>query len=333
MNIDKNIVLPFVEKYRPITLDEIVYHHNIINSLKKYILLHNIPHLLFYGPPGTGKTSTIEAFIKELYGNDNVHYMTMNINASEERGIEVVRNKIKSFVSNKPIYKSNSNLPLYKFVILDEADAMTLDAQAMLKQVIETYTYNARFCLICNCIKKINTAIQSRCTVFKFPPLDYDSIKKKINCISNEYDFKINDNGIKTLCRLSQGDMRKIMHMIQMISINYKSITSKTITSFYKYPPETIIENIYNSLNTADLNSSFKYIKNIINRYSYYLIDILNELTNLIVKYIINNNIDKYKGIFLLSNMRNVNININESGCSDIQIYNLISIYILNRSI
>jgi replication factor C subunit 3/5 len=334
MTIDSNNEhLPFVEKFRPSTLDEVVSHNNIINNLKNFIKIHNIPHLLFYGPPGTGKTSTIEAFVTELYGIENVEYMTMNINASEERGIEIVRNKIKDFVINKPIYNSSKNSPIYKFVILDEADAMTIDAQAMLKQVIEVYTYNARFCLICNSIKKINSAIQSRCSIFKFAPLDFNSIKKKIKHVSNEYDLKINNDGIHTLCKISNGDMRKIMHMLQVISISHKNITSNIISSINNYPTAKEINKIFIILNESNLNTSFITIKNLLIKNGYSLINIINELVDIIIQKLIKNKIDKYKSIFILSKLRNVNINILDTGSSDIQIYNIISIFILSRSI
>ena len=153
----KNSNLPFVEKYRPVKLSDVLSHEDSIITLKKFLNCKNVPHLMFYGPSGTGKTSTIEAFVYELYGGyENVDDMVMKINASEERGIDTIRTKVKEFVSTKPLTKTKIK---YKFVILDEADAMTGDAQAMLKHIIEKYTYNARFCLICNCIKKFSTFI------------------------------------------------------------------------------------------------------------------------------------------------------------------------------
>nr|XP_047140881.1 probable replication factor C subunit 5 [Hydra vulgaris] len=240
--------LPFVERFRPNVLDGIMSHCENIRVLKIYLNRPDIPHLLFYGPPGTGKTSTIEAFVNELYGHDLVEFMTMNINASEERGIEVVRNKIKDFVSTDPIRFGKNGSPKYKFVILDEADAMTLDAQCMLKQVIEYYTDNARFCLICNCVKKIEPAIQSRCSVFNFPPMDYDSVRKKIRMIAKETNFTITNDGIQTLWKLSKGDMRKVLHMLQVIGINNKKIDSDKITKIKNYPTNNEIDNIYETL-------------------------------------------------------------------------------------
>jgi DNA replication protein DnaC len=168
-NNEKNKNIPWVEKYRPGSLNEIVSQTHAITSIKKFVKNRQLPHLLLYGQSGVGKTSTIMACAKEMYG-DNYSIMVLNINASEERGIDVIRGKIKDFVSTKGIYTEDTT-NYYKLVILDEADAITSDAQAMLRRVIENHTENVRFCLICNNVKKINYALQSRCTCFKFSPL------------------------------------------------------------------------------------------------------------------------------------------------------------------
>lgn len=321
--------LPFVEKFRPKQLDDVMSHNDIIKSLKNFLINHNIPHLMFYGPPGTGKTSTIEAFVRELYGDDNVNYMTMNINASEERGIEIVRNKIKTFVSHNPIHNITSDIPKYKIVILDEADQMTLDAQAMLKQVIELYTPNARFCLICNCIKKINPAIQSRCTTFKFSPLDYESVKKKIKIISNEFNINIKNDGIDTIWKLSEGDMRKVMHMLQVISINEKKIDSDIITSYKKYPTIKDSKTIYNILIKGNISKSLKIIKNLIKNNSYSLTDIIKEMTYKIVSNTINNKLEPKIAQYILSNLKDIEMNVIVTGDTEIQLCNLISVFTL----
>lgn len=326
---EDNSHLPFVERFRPKKLDDVMSHTATIETLKKFIKIHNIPHLLFYGPPGTGKTSTIEAFVNELYGSENVEYMTMNINASEERGIEIVRNKIKNFVSTMPIKVNINNGPKYKFVILDEADAMTFDAQGMLKQVIEVYTYNARFCLICNCNKKINPAIQSRCTIFNFPPLDYISVQKKINMISNEFDINVTDDGIQTIWKLSNGDMRKVMHMLQVISINSKLIDSDRVTTFQKYPTLNESEKLYNVLIQSDLKKSMNYVTHMINDKKYSLIDIINELTYRITDNIINQKLDPNIGAKLLVSLRDVEMNIIVTSDTDIQLANIVSVFTL----
>lgn len=326
-NINEKTNLPFVERFRPKTLDGIMSHGETIRILKKFITQHNIPHLLFYGPPGTGKTSTIEAFVTELYGSENVEYMTMNINASEERGIEIVRNKIKNFVSSAPINKGKEGSPTYKFVILDEADAMTPDAQGMLKQVIEYHTDNARFCLICNCNKKINPAIQSRCTIFNFPPLDYESVKKKIDMISKEFSLTVTQDGIETLWKLSNGDMRKVLHMLQVISINNKYIDSDKITKFKNYPTNEDMNNLYAILLKGNLKTSIKFTKELINKKHYCLTDILAELTDRISNSIINKEMDQYKGSEIIIDLRDIEMNLIVTTDTDIQLMSIISVF------
>lgn len=319
--------LPFVERFRPNTLDGIMSHKETIRILKNYITLHNIPHLLFYGPPGTGKTSTIDAFVNELYGKENVDYMTMNINASEERGIEIVRNKIKNFVSTAPIHPGKPGSPGYKFVILDEADMMTPDAQGMLKQVIEYYTDNARFCLICNCNKKINAAIQSRCTVFNFPPLDYESVRRKIDMVATEFDLVVTDDGINTLWKLSNGDMRKVLHMLQVISINNKVIDSERITNFKNYPTTLEMDSMYRTLLGSDLKKSINYMTNIIKEKHYSLCDILTELTYRVNNSIIRNEMDFVKGAELIGDMRDIEMNLIVTADTNIQMMSIISVF------
>lgn len=326
----KNTHLPFVERFRPKKLDDVISHQDIIITLKNFISQHNIPHLMFYGPSGTGKTSTIESFVNELYGEENVEYMTMNINASEERGIEIVRNKIRNFVSTLPIYNNNKQGPSYKFVILDEADAMTADAQAMLKQVIEHYTYNARFCLICNYIKKINIAIQSRCTTFKFSPLDFESVKKKIYDISKENKIIVTPDGIETIWKLSDGDMRKVMHMLQVISINHKKIDADIITKFQKYPTKNHVLEIYNILLKGNLHKSISILKKYVSNECYSLADIINELTHMLVNDIINKKLDKKIGGKIISNLRDVEMNLIVTSDTEIQLYGISAVFSLS---
>ncbi|KAJ1829872.1 Subunit of heteropentameric Replication factor C (RF-C), partial [Coemansia sp. RSA 2703] len=136
--------LPWVEKYRPTSLDELVSQSDIVDTLQRFIDDGKLPHLLFYGPPGTGKTTTILAIARKLYGK-NMGSMVLELNASDDRGIDVIRDQIKTFASTRTVFSSG-----LKLVILDEADAMTTPAQAALRRVIEKYTKNVRFCIICN---------------------------------------------------------------------------------------------------------------------------------------------------------------------------------------
>ena len=169
--------LPWVEKYRPNSLDDLIAHEEIITILNKLIESNKLPHLLFHGPPGTGKTSTIIACAKKMYG-PSYSSMTLELNASDDRGIDVVREQIKEFAGTKKLFSTG-----VKLIILDEADAMTQDAQSALRRVIEKYTSNTRFCMICNYVNKIMPALQSRCTRFRFAPLRPEQITSRLQDI------------------------------------------------------------------------------------------------------------------------------------------------------
>ena len=164
-------MIPLTEKYRPKNLNEIISHDNIINSITNMIDNNCLPHLLFYGQPGTGKTSTILAILNKLYDNNSLMYLKLN--ASDDRGINVVRNQIKNFSETKSFFSNN-----YKFIILDEADYMTIDAQLSLRRIIEEYHNNIRFCIICNYLYKIIPEIKSRCALFRFFTFKKGKFKK-----------------------------------------------------------------------------------------------------------------------------------------------------------
>ena len=164
--------LPWVEKYRPKRLEDLISHEDILKTIKRFMDENRLPHLLLYGPPGTGKTSTILACARQLYKGKEFNSMVLELNASDDRGIGVVRNQIMNFASTRTIFSKG-----FKLIILDEADAMTKDAQNALRRVMEKFTENVRFCLICNYLTKIIPAIQSRCTRFRFGPLTTTQMK------------------------------------------------------------------------------------------------------------------------------------------------------------
>ncbi|VDN27912.1 unnamed protein product [Gongylonema pulchrum] len=160
--------MPWVEKYRPATLHELVSHQQITATLLKFVDEKRLPHLLFYGPPGTGKTSTILAVAKMMYSPKQLPSM---LNASDDRGIGIVRDQIITFAQTMTFHANEGQTVPPKLIVLDEADAMTKDAQSALRRVIEKFTENVRFCIICNYMSKIIPAIQSRCTRLRFAPL------------------------------------------------------------------------------------------------------------------------------------------------------------------
>lgn len=334
-----NTNIPWIEKFRPKCLDDIMAHDNVIKSLKKCIIKNYLPHMLFYGPSGTGKTSTIMACAKELYGKFT-NIMVLELNASDNRGIEVVREKIKKFVSTDSVFFNvdESKKPTFKMVILDETDAMTNDAQAILRKVMEDYTYNTRFCLICNYIQKIILSLQSRCAKFKFLPISNNCIKNKIVNICKLEKINITNDGIDTIIKRSCGDLRKAINILQSVNMIYKKITHININKCLGYPDIQCIYNILNALINYSFDKSYDYIYKIKKSEGYSLIDIINEIHNILINIILdksNDNIftDIKKKIsqqdilIILDKMRDIDINQSIVLSDDIQTVAFIGIF------
>lgn len=327
-NEDNKIILPWVEKYRPKKLDEIISNKYIVSILKEYIAKQYLPHLLICGPSGTGKTSIINTCAKELYG-DNAGMMTLNINASEERGIEIIRNKVKDFVMTKSIFDNCVN---FKLVILDEADAMTISAQGMLRRMIEDFTFNARFCLICNKLKNIDPAIQSRCVLIRFGQLNNIDVYNKLSTICKTEKIKFTKEGLELITKISRGDMRKVLNNLQSIYMAYKLINYENVSQCLGYPQNNDIIEIYKIINNNNYKDAFILISKIINDNQYLLLDIINELHDMLVKNIIKqnninniNDINKFKKIIL--NLKNLESNCLISTSEKLLISNLVGAF------
>ena len=158
----------WVEKYRPNTLTKVTSQQNVINSLKNVAKEKNIPHLIFFGPSGCGKTSTILALAKDIF-KEEFDNRTIELNASDERGISVIRDKIKKYAKFS-VNSKNKSIPKWKLIILDEADSMTGESQCALRRIMEEYSYITRFCIICNYHNKIIDPIVSRCSLLDLNP-------------------------------------------------------------------------------------------------------------------------------------------------------------------
>ncbi|KAG0647848.1 Replication factor C subunit 3 [Hyphodiscus hymeniophilus] len=213
--------LPWVEKYRPDTLDDVSGHQDILATINKFVDTNRLPHLLLYGPPGTGKTSTILALSRRIYGAKNMRQMVLELNASDDRGIDVVREQIKTFASTKQIFtmapssSGSTSVAAYKLIILDEADAMTSTAQMALRRIMEKYTANTRFCIIANYTHKLSPALLSRCTRFRFSPLKEPDIRVLVDKVIAEENVHISTDATEALVRLSKGDMRRALNVLQ----------------------------------------------------------------------------------------------------------------------
>lgn len=199
----------WTEKYRPIKFDDMVGQQEIIKRVKSLVQAMNIPHLLLAGPAGTGKSTLALIVVRELFG-EKWRENYLELNASDERGIDVVRQKVKDFARTKAI----ASVP-FKVIFLDEADALTKEAQQALRRTMENYTNTCRFILSCNYSSRIIDPIQSRCVVFRFKILEKKDIEKVIRKVGENEKLKISDDAFLTLYEKSEGDCRKAINLLQ----------------------------------------------------------------------------------------------------------------------
>lgn len=266
--------LPWVEKYRPTKFEEIISHDDILTTINKFLKEKRLPHLLFYGPPGTGKTTTILAIAKQLYPSPKeFHSMVMELNASDDRGIGIVREAILSFASTKSIF--NTGL---KLIILDEADAMTPEAQDALRRIMEKYTNNARFCLICNYLSKIKPAIQSRCTRFRFGPLNMNQITPRLDHIIDQENVKITDDGRQAIMSIANGDMRKIINLLQSTSMAFDVVDETNVHLCCGQPLRADIERVFSWLTTLPFKKAHHKLAEYQKKHGIALQDIISNL-------------------------------------------------------
>ncbi len=213
----------WIEKYRPERLDDIVGQDEIIKRLKSYVKTRNLPHLLFSGPPGVGKTAAAISIVKEIFG-DAWRNNFIELNASDERGIDIIRHKVKDFARMAPLGEAD-----FKVIFLDEADALTNDAQSALRRTMERYSATTRFILSCNYSSKIIEPIQSRCAVYRFKPLSKEAVAKRIKYIAGEEGLAMTDGGMQAIEYVAGGDMRKAINALQAAALIGDKVDEETI--------------------------------------------------------------------------------------------------------
>ncbi|HLC48389.1 MAG TPA: replication factor C small subunit [Candidatus Norongarragalinales archaeon] len=215
--------IPWVEKYRPAKLSQVFGNDVIVRQLEAFVRNRNPPHLLFAGPAGSGKTSCALAMAHEIFG-ENLGQCFLELNASDERGIDVVRTKIKDFARTLSL----ASVP-FKIIFLDEADALTADAQQALRRTMEKYSGTTRFILSCNYSSRIIEPIQSRCAVFRFSRLQEADLGKMLDVISVGEGLKIEPKAQEALLYVSEGDARKLINSLQGASAVSEKITAEEI--------------------------------------------------------------------------------------------------------
>jgi replication factor C subunit 2/4 len=314
--------IPWIEKYRPRKLKNIISQDECISILLNTLKTGEMPHLLLYGGPGTGKTSSILALCNELFGPNRVNERVKELNASDERGINVVRYKIINFAKTA-IGTSDSNYlcPPYKIIILDEADAMTKEAQAALRKVMEETSNITRFCFICNYINQIIEPITSRCVKIRFKPIKKENIFNKLKQISNVEKISISDDGLFSIANISNGDFRKSIILLQ----NLKYYATNDNILFNKND----IYKICNYINDDTLLTYINKIKKNNNVNS--ILDITNEIISKgyvfnsilikVIDYIVNNHeLDDNKKASILFEFSNIEKKINDGADELIQL-------------
>lgn len=246
--------------------------------------------MLFYGPPGTGKTSTILALAKELYGPEMMKSRVLELNASDERGISIVRQKVKDFarmqLTNPPKnYQDKYPCPPYKIIILDEADSMTQDAQSALRRTMETYSKITRFCLICNYVTRIIDPLASRCSKFRFKSLDQGNAKKRLEEIAQAEGVSVEDGAIETLIKCSEGDLRKAITFLQSaarlvgasakakdsdgdeamdVDVEKKPVTVKIIEDIAGVIPGVTVDELVNAMRPKSVGETYRSVSTVV---------------------------------------------------------------------
>ncbi|VVU94940.1 DNA polymerase III, delta subunit [seawater metagenome] len=284
MSDEKIKCLPWVEKYRPQTISEISSQEHIINSIKKSLVNGNLPHLLFYGPSGCGKTTTILAIARDLFGKELWDERVLEFNASDERGINVIRDKIKVFAKNSINQtEKNKDKPNWKIIILDEADSMTTDSQFALRRIMETYSKITRFCIICNYINKIIDPIASRCAKYRFKSLPIDSMVNRLQYICKEEKINCNKNVFKKIIEISRGDMRKAVNFLQRSYNAYGAdLDLKIVNEVSGHVPDDIFVEFFELLSNRNYEEVSKFAKYLINS-GYSSVNIVVKLYNKIL--------------------------------------------------
>ncbi|MAG38499.1 replication factor C small subunit [Candidatus Woesearchaeota archaeon] len=228
----------WTEKYRPKKFHEIKGQEAVVNRAEAFVKQKNMPHLLFAGPAGTGKTSLSLVIAKNLF-KDSWYENFLELNASDERGIDVIRVKVKDFARTRAI----GDVP-FKIIYLDECDALTKEAQQALRRTMENYTQTCRFILSCNYSSKIIDPIQSRCSVFRFKPLPKKSVFSIIDTIAKNESLKIDENAKEALYNISEGDCRRVENILQASAVINKNISESMIYELASIAKPKEVKNI-----------------------------------------------------------------------------------------
>ena len=262
----------WVEKHRPASVDSIKGQAAIVQRLSTYAGMKSFPHLLFAGPPGTGKTTAAMALTKDVFG-EQFRENLLEMNASDERKLESIRSKVKQFARTAPYGQAS-----FKIIFLDEADALTSDAQGALRRIMEQYAETCRFILSCNYSSKIIEPIQSRCAVFRFRPLSSAEVYEQIEFVSAQEQLDITDDAIEALTHISQGDMRKAITGLQVAAALQPKITRELIYETSATAPPEELQRYVASCRDDGFHAARRRLRDILDTYGLAGTDFVNQL-------------------------------------------------------
>lgn len=262
----------WTEKYRPQTFAEVRGQTHVVGKLQAFVKEKNMPHLLFAGPAGVGKTTLSLVVAKELF-KDVWTENFLELNASDERGIDIIRNKVKDFARTKAL----GNVP-FKIIYLDECDALTKEAQQALRRTMENYTASCRFILSCNYSSKIIDPIQSRCAVFKFKPIDESETIKLIELIAEKENLTISQKAKEAIMQASHGDLRRVENILQSTATFDKTITEDAVFAIASLAKPKELKEVFIACARKDFKTARKIVLDIMLQYGMSGLDVVIQL-------------------------------------------------------